>query len=587
MSSEEPSAKISLFELLTDELNDLLPVVTYTKATLVHLSHSLEDIVLREQLPALVFTGFQRSSYWEAETARYTQLANVAQQVTVFAGDELPEEQRASQLHITLEGDDPLRQEWFLAILSSEFSVVLCGQDNLTPTLDEGLREFNTFWSFEPAIVNKVLDTLEQVVEQYRPERIGILRQARREMPPIQPDPRLITRFTLEMLRFEEKLSSTLRRQQEQFRQVADAISHQIYVMRVDTDLQVEIEFVSPNIERLTGYPPSRFMQDPHFIKSLVVDEDRTTAESHMWKLANGSDHDEEYRIRHHDGRVRRIHDTGRVRYDPLTGDKMIYGLLHDITQQHQAEKMLREYETLRMQLEQERQLGQMRGRFMTTVSHEFRTPLATILSSAENLLHYMDRMPPQDRLRRLHNIRDQVLHLRGMLDDVNTLIESESGQVTFNAEPINLRLLAGEVMEAVAAACNDSHRMTLSFEGENRPVEADPRLVRQILSNLLQNAVKYSPADSHITLDLTLSEGNAVFRVTDEGIGIPEDDQPHLFEPFFRGSNVSSTSGTGLGLKIVSDSVELHGGSVRFTSTADKGTTFVVTLPVEYVEAD
>jgi signal transduction histidine kinase len=111
--------------------------------------------------------------------------------------------------------------------------------------------------------------------------------------------------------------------------------------------------------------------------------------------------------------------------------------------------------------------------------------------------------------------------------------------------------------------------------------VQADPRLIRHILSNLLDNAVKYSPPDSNVSLEMILEAERVTFRVVDEGFGVQPDDEAHLFEPFFRGSNTSHLSGTGLGLKIVQDSVELHGGSIRFTSVPKQGTTFVVSLPV------
>lgn len=203
---------ISLFDLLRTEFGDTLHPVRCTKATLVHLSHTLEDLVLTQRIPALLFTGFQESSHWREETERYRALAEIAQQICIFAGGSLPPESSARELHVKLRGDDPLRQEWFVVILSTQFAVLLCGQDQQIPATEEATRQFDTLWSFDPAIINRVLDQLEQVIAEYRPERLAALQQARANYPPIAPDPALMTRFTSEMIRFEEQLHQTLQR---------------------------------------------------------------------------------------------------------------------------------------------------------------------------------------------------------------------------------------------------------------------------------------------------------------------------------------------------------------------------------------
>lgn len=203
---------VSLFQLLRDEFGDTLPPLRCTKATLVHISHTLEDLVLTQHIPALLFTGFQESSYWREETERYRALAEIAQQVCIFAGGILPSESNPRQLHVTLQGDDPLRQEWFLAILCTQFAVLLCGQDRHEAVAEEALRQFDTLWTFDPPIINRVLDQLEGVIEHYRPERLESLREARCLYPPTAPDPAIVTKFTAEMIRFEEQLHQTLHR---------------------------------------------------------------------------------------------------------------------------------------------------------------------------------------------------------------------------------------------------------------------------------------------------------------------------------------------------------------------------------------
>jgi signal transduction histidine kinase len=203
--------QLSLFQLLRHGLDDELALMRCTKATLVHVSHTLEDIVLRHQLKAVLFTGFQESSHWREETERYRALADIAHQICIFAGGDLPPESHARQLHVTLSGDDPLRQEWFLAILSSTFSVVLCGQDCLAAAEDEASRQFNTLLTFDPQAINQVLDRIELVLAHYRPEKLNELQSYRKATPIQAPDPVLMTIFATELIRFEEQLNHSLR----------------------------------------------------------------------------------------------------------------------------------------------------------------------------------------------------------------------------------------------------------------------------------------------------------------------------------------------------------------------------------------
>jgi signal transduction histidine kinase len=236
MPNQPPIIDISLFRLMRQEFGDALPPMRCTKATLVHLSHTLEDMVLREQLPAVLFTGFQESSHWRAETERYRALAAIAQQVCIFAGGSLPPESSAKELHVTLRGSDPLRQEWFLVLLCDKFSVLLCGQDHAVPTAEEATRQFDTLWSFEPAVLARALDLLERVVANYRPDRLAALREARAAFPPIEPQPRILSSFVAELIRYEEQLQQQLHATslalQEQLRWRDDLTATLVHDMR-------------------------------------------------------------------------------------------------------------------------------------------------------------------------------------------------------------------------------------------------------------------------------------------------------------------------------------------------------------------
>lgn len=207
MSSEKSSVlPLSLFSLVQQKLDQSLPVVRCPRATLVHLSHTLEDLVLSRRLPAMIFAGFQESTHWQDEVERYWALAQVAQQVCIFAGAPLPPESDAASLHIPLSGDDPLRQEWFLVILSETFRVVLSGQECQIGACEEAPRQFDTLWSFEPQVVDEALDLLLEVIATYRPERLRQVQAAWAKYPLNVSDPAIMTEFTLKVMRFEETL---------------------------------------------------------------------------------------------------------------------------------------------------------------------------------------------------------------------------------------------------------------------------------------------------------------------------------------------------------------------------------------------
>ncbi len=244
---------VSLFEHLQHHFGERLHLLNCTKATLVHLSHSLEDLVLREQLPAIMFTGFQESSHWREETERYRALATVAQQVCIFAGGKLPPEANEKEIHVTLMGDDPLRQEWFLCILSTKFTVVLCGQDSKVPAKEEATRQFATLWTLDPVVVNDVLDKCEEVVNHYRPDRVAELRKARKNYPPLAPDPVLMTDLTWGMINFEEQLHQSLVRTTEMLEQQLKWQEDMISLLVHDLRAPLQSILMSLQMTMMTG----------------------------------------------------------------------------------------------------------------------------------------------------------------------------------------------------------------------------------------------------------------------------------------------------------------------------------------------
>lgn len=247
--------------------------------------------------------------------------------------------------------------------------------------------------------------------------------------------------------------------------------------------------------------------------------------------------------------------------------------ILHDISERKHVEA------SLRTSLEQERQLNEMKARFVSMVSHDFRSPLAVIRSATDLLINYSDRMDAIKRRSRLEKIQTQVSHLVELLDDILAIGRAETLGDNFHPEPVDLQVYCQALIAEIQPA-TPSHHIQFSYTGADELVEVDPKLLRRALVNLLTNAVKYSPGCDQVRLDVACTEAEITLRVQDEGIGIPEADQAHLFEVFHRASNVGDISGTGLGLPIVRQVAEAHGGSVHCISQVNSGTTFTITLP-------
>jgi signal transduction histidine kinase len=256
--------------------------------------------------------------------------------------------------------------------------------------------------------------------------------------------------------------------------------------------------------------------------------------------------------------------------------DKELTTTIEIALSRHQAEKAIRQA------LLKEKELSELKSRFVSVVSHEFRNPLSTILFSTELLERYDGRLLPEKRIAYLSRIRESVNRMNYLLTDVLTIGEVEAGSLRFNPSPLDVEKLCTELVEEFCFKSEAQHTIRFTSNGEcpNVLPYVDEKLLRHILSNLLSNAVKYSPDGGCIDLKLEYKPHQIVLQVCDQGIGIPSTDQPKLFDSFHRANNVNKIPGTGLGLSIVKQCVELHGGSIMVASQVGSGSTFTVTLP-------
>lgn len=332
------------------------------------------------------------------------------------------------------------------------------------------------------------------------------------------------------------------------------------------------IQRVNPSFERLFGYEALEILNKP---LSNVADETNQAALNDAVDAAR-TDHEPkriELTVLRSDG-TSFVADVGFARMTEANTLSGIVCSIRDISQRKRVE------EGLRQALEKERELNDLKSRFSSMVSHEFRTPLSVIQSSSDLLRNYSDRMSAERRDQQLESIQLQVRRLVGLLDDILALGKAQTVGLDFNPVPIDVLRFCQEIVSEMRPTAK-THQFTFDVEGDCYQTYADTKLLRQAITNLLSNAVKYSPEGKTVYVRLSCEGDQILIRIRDEGAGISKEDQQHLFEAFYRAKNVLSIPGSGLGLPIVKQAIEAHGGTVTCESEIGQGTTFTLTLPV------
>jgi len=246
-----------------------------------------------------------------------------------------------------------------------------------------------------------------------------------------------------------------------------------------------------------------------------------------------------------------------------------------DITHRKQLEQDL-----LRT-LEKEKELSELKSRFVSMTSHEFRTPLSTILSAAELLEYYGAGWTQAEQLEQLHLIENTVQHMTQLLEDVLLIGRAEADRLEFSPTFTDVTRFCHELIAQIQVSAGDRYSIAFTSHCPLLRAWIDEKLWRQIITNLVSNAMKYSPLYGKVEVDLATEAGRIVLQVKDTGIGIPTEDLPRLFESFHRGKNVGTIPGTGLGLAIVKHCVSSHSGHITVDSQVNGGTTFRVSVPM------
>jgi PAS domain S-box-containing protein len=330
-----------------------------------------------------------------------------------------------------------------------------------------------------------------------------------------------------------------------------------------------KILYSNPKALALSGLDEATALSRP-FIEFIHPDDRDLVLANHVKRLRGEPVPSRyEFRVLHRNGETRWL-EVSAVVIDWQNAPAALNFLI-DVTERRQIEQ------DMRAALERERELSELKSRFVAVTSHEFRTPLAAILSSIELLDDYGSRLPDDERREIVGLIKNGVTRMNKMVDQVLLTSRIESGKFAFEPQTRSIPDLMVQVASEMDQAHEQARRIAVRCDGVDQLRIVDPKLISHILVNLLVNALKYSPHDTAVTCTASADGDRLHFAVTDQGIGIPAADLPRLFESFHRGANVGNIQGTGIGLHIVRECVQLHRGTIEVTSTVGQGSTFRV----------
>jgi len=218
---------------------------------------------------------------------------------------------------------------------------------------------------------------------------------------------------------------------------------------------------------------------------------------------------------------------------------------------------------------------------FLSKVSHEFKSPLTTIQTSTEILESYNDRLSAEEKEKHFQTVYESISNLSELLDDVIMFCKADTKLIKPQYENFELINYSKKIVEEIKNTFSAAPKINFYPKTDELKISSDKKLFSQILSNLISNAIKYSPSNQNVDVSIIRTNGNAIIEVRDYGIGIPENERHKIFTPFFRAHNTKQIAGTGLGLAIVQQSVKILGGKISFLCDESRGTTFTVTIPV------
>ena len=368
-----------------------------------------------------------------------------------------------------------------------------------------------------------------------------------------------------------QKVEDLLKESNERFQQLAENI-HEVFWL--SNPQKSKMIYISPAYQEIWGRTCDSLYQNPNSFIDSIHPEDREGFLIQLFQHRLGKYYDATYRIIKPNGEVRWIHDRGFPIKNSSGIVERVAGIAEDITDRKIAEAEI--YKSLQI----EKELNELQSRFITTTSHTFRTPLATILSATELLEHYGHKFSPLHKQKLFDQIKNTIQEMTQILNDILIINRTEAGELKLKTAPLNIENFLQYIVGEMQIIMGENHQINLVNQGNCSNVVMDERLLWHIFYNLLSNAIKYSPQGGKVQVELICEETEIVCSIQDYGIGIPPEEQNLIFEPFHRANNIDNIPGTGMGLSVAKKFVDLHGGNITLESQIDVGSRFVVTLP-------
>jgi PAS domain S-box-containing protein len=371
------------------------------------------------------------------------------------------------------------------------------------------------------------------------------------------------------------KAAEALRDSEARWQLAVESITDGIW----DADLKTGVVHLSPSCKGLLGMIGRELTTSLQELTARMHPEDISmlTDAAKLQSVMEIGRYDEEHRIKANDGSYRWLHIKGRTLFDAKGNPMRMLGTVSDISERKQI------HDQLLTNLAREKELSELRSNFVSMASHELRTPLATLSLALEFLTAYRPELSEEAIEKSLTTANHSALHLSAIVDDLLLLGCADQGQLKCTTETISVWDHLSMMSSEAKLPGSHRHRINITCEPPDFEANLDPQLLQHMLVNLLSNACKYSADPLPVQLRARQLAEAIELQVEDSGIGISEVDQNRIFTLFFRGRNVGAIPGTGLGLMVVKQCVEAHGGNITFTSSINKGTCFTITIPTKH----
>ncbi len=356
----------------------------------------------------------------------------------------------------------------------------------------------------------------------------------------------------------------------EKYRLLADNI-HDIVCLH---DMEGTFEYVAPSVTSLLGYTPEE-LEGYHPYQFIHPDDKARVNEIYREQLASGEAYLVSYRFRSRSGQYRWLETSNKIIKEAGINSKLI-------SSSRIIDERVRAEENTMMALDERRRLNDQKARFISMASHEFRTPMASIQMSTDLIDMKIKSDTRYDDIRKhIEVINKEIDRFRLIMDNILTFGKAENGTIALSKSHVNLLYLVSKCCERVRTTLNEERKVIVTYIGHERLVEIDEPLMEHILENILSNAYKFSKGKAAPELAVVFHPDRFVLLLKDHGIGIPTADLPHLFSSFYRASNTAAIRGTGLGLVIVKNLVQRHGGKLEISSRQGEGTEVSISIPL------